>query len=122
MSTVLIVDDSVTLREMVSGILKNNGLTVVEASNGLEAKEQIESSLPDLVITDLIMPGMNGYELCRWLKNNPSSKGIPVVMCTSKNEEFDRYWGMKQGADAYIAKPFHVSELLETVKQLLRVS
>jgi twitching motility two-component system response regulator PilH len=122
MSTVLIVDDSVTLREMVSGILKNNGLTVVEASNGLEAKEQIESSLPDLVITDLIMPGMNGYELCRWLKNNPSSKGIPVVMCTSKNEEFDRYWGMKQGADAYIAKPFHVSELLETVKQLLRAS
>jgi twitching motility two-component system response regulator PilH len=107
---------------MVSGILKNNGLTVVEASNGLEAKEQIESSLPDLVITDLIMPGMNGYELCRWLKNNPSSKGIPVVMCTSKNEEFDRYWGMKQGADAYIAKPFHVSELLETVKQLLRTS
>lgn len=122
MSTVLIVDDSVTLREMVSGILKNNGLTVVEASNGLEAKEQIESSLPDLVITDLIMPGMNGYELCRWLKNNPSSKGIPVVMCTSKNEEFDRYWGMKQGADAYIAKPFHVSELLETVKQLLRAN
>jgi twitching motility two-component system response regulator PilH len=122
MSTVLIVDDSVTLREMVSGILKNNGLTVVEASNGLEAKEQIESSLPDLVITDLIMPGMNGSELCRWLKNNPSSKGIPVVMCTSKNEEFDRYWGMKQGADAYIAKPFHVSELLETVKQLLRAS
>jgi twitching motility two-component system response regulator PilH len=122
MSTILIVDDSVTLREMVSGILKNNGLTVVEASNGLEAKERIEASLPDLVITDLIMPGMNGYELCRWLKNNPSSKNIPVVMCTSKNEEFDRYWGMKQGADAYIAKPFHIPELVETVKQLLRTS
>ena len=122
MSTVLIVDDSVTVREMVSGMLINSGLSVIEATNGLEAKEKIQNSPPDLVITDLIMPDMNGYELCRWIKNDPKSQNIPVVMCTSKNQEFDRYWGMKQGADAYITKPFHPAELVETVKQLLRAA
>ncbi|MBW4492450.1 MAG: response regulator [Oscillatoria princeps RMCB-10] len=120
MSTVLIVDDSLTLRQIVADILKRSGLDVIEASDGVEAKEQIQASCPDLVITDIVMPRMNGYELCRWLKNNPKAQNIPVVMCTSKSEEFDRYWGMKQGADAYIAKPFRPTELLETVRQLLR--
>jgi twitching motility two-component system response regulator PilH len=63
---------------------------------------------------------MNGYELCRRLKSDPKTQNVPVVMCSSKGEEFDRYWGMKQGADAYIAKPFQSIELLGTVKQLLR--
>ncbi|MCG8361773.1 MAG: response regulator, partial [Pseudanabaenales cyanobacterium] len=69
---------------------------------------------------DIVMPKLNGYELCRWVKNNPATEDIPVVICSSKGEEFDRYWGMKQGADAYIAKPFHPTEMVETVKQLLR--
>jgi twitching motility two-component system response regulator PilH len=120
MSTVLIVDDSLTLRQIVADILKRSGLDVIEASDGVEAKKQIQASCPDLVITDIVMPRMNGYELCRWLKNNPKAQKIPVVMCTSKSEEFDRYWGMKQGADAYISKPFRPTELLETVRQLLR--
>jgi twitching motility two-component system response regulator PilH len=119
MSTVLIVDDSLTLRQMLSELLKGNGLQVREATNGIEAKEQIESAAPDLVITDLIMPQMNGYELCRWIKNQPNTQKIPVLICSTKSEEFDRYWGMKQGADAYITKPFHASELVKTVKQLL---
>ncbi|MBD2040441.1 response regulator [Microcoleus sp. FACHB-672] len=120
MNTVLIVDDSLTLRQIVSDILRKSGLNVVEASDGIEAKEQIQASYPDLVITDVVMPRMNGYELCRWLKNDPKAHNIPVVMCTSKSEEFDRYWGMKQGADAYIAKPFRPTELIATVKQLLK--
>ncbi len=62
----------------------------------------------------------DGYEVCRRLKSDPKTQNLPVVMCSSKSEEFDRYWGMKQGADAYIAKPFHPQELVGTIKQLLR--
>lgn len=119
MTKILIVDDSQTLRTMLSDLLESNGIVVIEATNGKEAQQQIEAGdLPDLVITDLIMPEMNGYELCRWIKAN--TKRIPVLVCSTKSEEFDRYWGMKQGADAYITKPFHPPELLKTVKQLLR--
>ena len=120
MSTVLIVDDSQTLRQMLTELLQHSGLRVVVATNGLEAKAQIQAKAPDLVITDLIMPEMNGYELCRWIKNEPTTQGIPVLICSTKSEEFDRYWGMKQGADAYITKPFHPVDMMKTVKQLLR--
>jgi twitching motility two-component system response regulator PilH len=122
MSTVLIVDDSQTVRQMLSELLQKGGLKVIEATNGLEAKEKIQAKVPDLVITDLIMPQMNGYELCRWIKNEASTQGIPVLICSTKSEEFDRYWGMKQGADAYITKPFHPLDMLKTVKQLLRAA
>ena len=120
MSTVLIVDDSETTRQMIGSLLKKNGLNVEMAENGSEAKVRCESVLPDLVITDIVMPQMNGYELCRWIKGKKDSKHVPVVICTSKGEDFDRYWGMKQGADAYIAKPFQPDELLDTIRQLLK--
>jgi twitching motility two-component system response regulator PilH len=120
MSTVLIVDDSSTLREMIAGLLINAGMTVVEAKDGIEAKQLIETNPPDLVVLDIVMPNMNGYELCRWIKNTVNTQDIPVVICSSKSEEFDRYWGMKQGADAYIAKPFRPNDMIDTVKQLLR--
>ncbi|HEY9877463.1 MAG TPA: response regulator [Leptolyngbyaceae cyanobacterium] len=120
MSTVLIVDDSSTLREMIAGLLINAGMTVIEAKDGVEAKKMIESNPPDLVVLDIVMPNMNGYELCRWIKNTPATQTMPVVICSSKSEEFDRYWGMKQGADAYIAKPFRPNDMVDTVKQLLR--
>lgn len=120
MSTVLIVDDSQTLRHMLSELLRDQGIEVMEATNGVEAQEKIQQRLPDLVITDLIMPQMNGYELCRWIKNEAKTKDLPVLVCTTKSEDFDRYWGMKQGADAYITKPFHPPELLQTVRRLLR--
>ncbi|NEQ51037.1 MAG: response regulator [Leptolyngbya sp. SIO3F4] len=120
MTTVLIVDDSSTLREMISGLLIKAGMTVLEAEDGEKAKDMITSRPPDLVVLDIVMPNMNGYELCRWVKSNGATKDVPVVICSSKNEEFDRYWGMKQGADAYIAKPFRPAEMVETVKHLLR--
>ena len=120
MSTILVVDDSQTLRSMLAEMLESVGIRVIEAKNGVEAKAHIQEKMPDLVITDLVMPEMNGYELCRWIKNDPAKQSIPVLICSTKSEEFDRYWGMKQGADAYITKPFHPPELLKTVKQLLR--
>jgi twitching motility two-component system response regulator PilH len=120
MTTVLVVDDSQTVRHMLSELLIDSGMSVLEATNGVEAKQQIQAKFPDLVITDLIMPEMNGYELCRWIKNEPKTQSIPVLICSTKSEEFDRYWGMKQGADAYITKPFHPPEMVQTVKRLLR--
>ncbi|MCA6506816.1 MAG: response regulator [Pseudanabaena sp. M135S2SP2A07QC] len=120
MSTVLVVEDSVTQREMIEDLLKCSGLTVKTAGDGVEALEQMQGNCPDIVVMDIVMPRMNGYELCRRIKTDPKTERVPVVMCSSKGEEFDRYWGMKQGADAYIAKPFRPQELVGTVKQLLR--
>lgn len=122
MSTVLIVDDSATAREMLASILKKMGMNAIEARDGVEAQEKIQANPPDIVVMDIIMPRMNGYDLCRWLKKDPIGQKIPVLMCSSKAEEFDRYWGIKQGADAYITKPFHPAELIQTVKSLLRES
>lgn len=120
MSTVLVVEDSVTQREMITDLLKGSGLKVSVASDGVEALEEVQARCPDLVVLDIVMPRMNGYEVCRRLKADPKTQSVPIVMCSSKGEEFDRYWGMKQGADAYIAKPFQPTELVGTVKQLLR--
>ncbi|CAN1212202.1 response regulator [Tumidithrix helvetica PCC 7403] len=120
MVKVLVVEDSVAQREMIADLLKDSGLSVTGASDGVEALEQIKGSCPDLVVMDIVMPRMNGYELCRRLKTDPKTEQVPVVMCSTKGEEFDRYWGMRQGADAYISKPFQPQELVGTVKQLLR--
>lgn len=120
MREVLLVEDSQVQREMISNLLQKNGLNVSIACDGVEALEFIQISQPDLVVLDIVMPRMNGYEVCRRIKLDPKTKHLPVVMCSSKGEEFDRYWGMKQGADAYIAKPFEPVELIGTIKQLLR--
>jgi twitching motility two-component system response regulator PilH len=120
MSTVLVVEDSIPQREMIITLLRGIGLEVAIANDGMEALEQIQHQPPDMIVLDIVMPRMNGYELCRRLKADPITQHVPVVMCSSKGEEFDRYWGMKQGADAYIAKPFQPAELVGTVKQLLR--
>lgn len=120
MSTVLVVDDSPTQRELIIDALKSSGLTVMSVNDGMEALQQMQTTCPDLVVLDIVMPKMNGYEVCRKLKTDPKTQNVPVVMCSSKGEEFDRYWGMKQGADAYIVKPFQTKELVATVKQLLR--
>jgi twitching motility two-component system response regulator PilH len=105
---------------MITELLQEMGFDVRIAADGLEALEQIQAAVPDVIVLDIVMPKMNGYELCRRLKADPTTQHLPVVMCSSKGEEFDRYWGIKQGADAYIAKPFQPSELIGTVKQLLR--
>lgn len=119
MSTILVVDDSPMLREMITGLLDKSGLNISVAKDGQEAKEKIATDPPDLVVLDVVMPNMNGYELCRWVKSNPTTKNVLVILCSSKSEEFDRYWGIKQGADAYVIKPFRPGELLGTVQTLL---
>ncbi|MBE9078871.1 response regulator [Romeria aff. gracilis LEGE 07310] len=119
MSTVLVVDDSSTFREMISDLLSQVGIAVLIAKDGAEAKDKISASPPDLVVVDIVMPNMNGYELCRWVKGNAPTKDVPVVICSSKNEEFDLYWAMKQGADAYVPKPFQPEDMIQAVQKLL---
>ena len=120
MREVLVVDDSLTQREIICDLLEKSGLKVTVASDGIEALERLEKYQPDLVILDIVMPRMNGFEVCRRLKSNSVTKEIPVILCSSKREEFDRYWGLRQGADAYVVKPFQPTELLSTIKQLLK--
>ncbi len=117
---VVVADDQHSHRELIANLLKGIGIKVVEASSGEEALEKIEVHCPHLVILDIVMPGMNGFEVCRRLKTNAKTKHLPIIFCSIKGEEFDRYWGIKQGADAYIAKPFQPRELVSTVKHLLR--
>lgn len=120
MSTVLLVEDSLPTREVMTKLLREQGLTVDVASNGVEAMGILENKIFDIVVLDIVMPKMNGYEVCRRVKSDPKTEQIPVLICSSKGEDFDRYWGMKQGADAYITKPFQPNELVSTIKQLLR--
>ncbi|KKJ01068.1 response regulator transcription factor [Prochlorothrix hollandica] len=123
MSTILVVEDSETYRTMISELLVGNGFSVDTASNGVEALAKVNDypaeGLPALIVLDIVMPEMNGYDFCRKVKGDPKMKDVPVVMCSSKSEEFDHYWGMKQGADAYLNKPFEPKELLKTIKHLL---
>ena len=121
MSWVLVVDDSAVVREMISLELRQNGYEVQIAIDGVDAVSVIQTHPPDLVITDVVMPRMNGYELCRWIKSDPRTQDIPVMMCSIKDEEFDRYWGIKQGADAYVTKPCAPGEMLEAIRYLLTV-
>ncbi len=122
MTTVLLVEDSLTTREMMTKLLIKEGLKVDIASNGVEALGILNQKEFDVVVLDIVMPKMNGYEVCRRVKSDPKTEQVPVVICSSKGEEFDRYWGMKQGADAYITKPFQPSELVSTIKKILRKS
>lgn len=122
MIRILVVDDNQTPREMICDTLKKYNIHVTEAVNGEEATKILETEKFNLVITDLIMPQMNGYELCRWIKNNPATEKTPVIICSTKGEDFDVYWATKQGADAYITKPFKAIELLKTVKYLIKHS
>ncbi|NJK40717.1 MAG: response regulator [Acaryochloridaceae cyanobacterium SU_2_1] len=120
MTTVLVVDDSPTMRAMLTDLLRRSGLEVLEAEDGLVAQNMLMNTSPDLVITDIVMPRMNGYELCRWVKNDLKTKHLPVIMCSTKGEAFDRHWGMRQGGDGYITKPFNSSEMLELIRQVLK--
>ncbi|HEY9665306.1 MAG TPA: response regulator [Coleofasciculaceae cyanobacterium] len=122
MGTILVVDDDLTQQLIVFKILKKIGLNVIFADNGVQALEMVQRYCPNLVILDILLPGMNGYEVCRRLRSDKDTENLAVVMCSNKKEQSDRYWGIKQGADAYICKPCHPQELINTVVYLLQES
>jgi phosphate regulon transcriptional regulator PhoB len=119
---ILIVDDEADLVELVSYNLKKEGFTVDSASGGEAALTKMRKDKYDLVILDLMLPGIQGLELCRILRNNPKTAGLPIIMLTAKGEEVDRIVGLEMGADDYITKPFSPRELVARVRAVLRRS
>jgi phosphate regulon transcriptional regulator PhoB len=119
---ILVVDDETDLVELVSYNFKKEGFAVDSASDGETALTKIRKGKYDLLILDLMLPGIQGMELCRILRNDPRSSGIPIIMLTAKGEEVDRILGLEMGADDYITKPFSPRELVARVKAVLRRS
>lgn len=118
LGTILVVEDSPSELELISHFLNESGYKVIKATGGREALEKLELEKPDAIITDVVMPGMSGFELCRSLKKNPATQKVPIVICSSKNQEIDRLWAMRQGADAYVTKPYTREELLRAIKSV----
>jgi len=117
--TILVVEDSTSERELISQYLQQGGYNVIAVASAQDALDKVNTQRPDMVVTDLVMPGMSGYELCRTLRNNPAMERVPVVVCSSKDQKIDRLWAMKQGANAYITKPFTQEDLLRSVKAMV---
>ena len=116
---ILIVEDSPSELELMSYYLKDSGCDVIKASSAKEALEKVVSEQPDAIVTDVVMPGMSGFELCRSLKKNPTTQKLPIVICSSKNQEIDKFWAMKQGADVYLTKPYTREQLLGAIKSVV---
>ncbi|MEQ9236815.1 response regulator transcription factor [Coleofasciculus sp. E2-BRE-01] len=120
MGTALVVEDCLTDLQIITRCLQEEGIKVLTADSGEEALAKLSSQKPDVILLDVVLPGRSGFEVCRDIKDAASTKSIPVVICSTKSGEMDKFWGMKQGADAYIGKPIDQAELLRTVKQLIR--
>jgi len=114
---VLVVDDEPTIREIVVSYLEREGFKTLEAADGNRARELLERNPPDLVVLDLMLPGTDGLELCRWIR---SRSRLPVIMLTARGEESDRIVGLELGADDYVTKPFSPRELAARVRTVLR--
>lgn len=120
--SILVVDDEASIRELLRFNLQKEGYEVREAADGPAALQRVREQRPDLVLLDLMLPGLDGLEVCRALKGQQATAGIPIIMLTAKNEEVDKVLGLELGADDYQTKPFSPRELLARVKAVLRRS
>ena len=112
---ILIVDDSPTERYFLNELLSKHGFSVTAVESAEEAVNNLKNALPDLILMDVVMPGQNGFQFTRQLSKDPVTQNIPVIMCTSKNQQTDRIWGLRQGARDYVVKPVKPEELLEKI-------
>ncbi|GAB4060740.1 response regulator [Uliginosibacterium sediminicola] len=115
---ILVVDDSPTERFALTEFLSHNGFTVVTAENGEEGVAKAKSEQPDLILMDVVMPGINGYQATRTISRDEQTRSIPVIMTTSKDQETDKIWGMRQGAFDYMVKPINHDELLRKISSI----
>ncbi len=112
---ILVVDDSPTDRQFMTETLAKKGYKVVTADSGEDAVVKAKSELPDLILMDVVMPGLNGYQATRAITRDEATKHIPVIMCTSKGADTDKIWGMRQGALDYLVKPVDPQQLLAKI-------
>lgn len=119
---ILIVDDELSIRELIKFNLEKAGYSVLESGDGADAAKLVRADKPDLVVLDLMLPGQDGLEVCRILKSQKDTSGIPIIMLTARNDEIDKIIGLEMGADDYLTKPFSPRELVARIKAVLRRS
>jgi twitching motility two-component system response regulator PilH len=115
---ILVVDDSATERHMLKDLLTKAGYDVISSENGEDAIVKARQVKPDLILMDVVMPGLNGFQATRAISRDPETKSIPVIMCTSKSQETDKIWGLRQGAKDYVVKPVDREALLAKIASL----
>ena len=118
MVKILVVEDTPSEMQLMTLYLKDNGYQVISADNAKDGLSMVTKEKPDVVITDVVMEGMNGFEFCRTLKKNPDTENIPVIACTSRNQDLDKLWGKKQGVDVYITKPYSQADIIDAIKSV----
>ncbi len=119
MAVILIVDDSPTELHLFQNMLEQNGFGTLVADSGEEGLRQAAASRPDCILMDVVMPGMNGFQATRKLTQDPGTSGIPVIMITTKDQETDKIWGMRQGAVEYLVKPIDAKQLVAKIKAVM---
>ena len=119
MAVILIIDDSPTELHLFQGMLEKNGFNTLVADSGEEGLRQARTSRPDCILMDVVMPGMNGFQATRKLTQDPATAGIPVIIITTKDQETDKIWGMRQGAKDYIVKPADERDLIDRINKVL---
>ncbi|MEO5630889.1 MAG: response regulator [Nitrospiraceae bacterium] len=119
MSKIVVVDDSYADIQMIEGCLKGANHTVVSFPSSDKLEDKVATEKPDLIVLDVVMPGRNGFQACRDLKNDDRCKNIQIILCTSKGNESDKFWGQQQGANGYLVKPFKTEDLLAIVKKVI---
>jgi len=119
MAQILIVDDSPTEAHILKGMLEKNGFEIETAENGTEGIERAKELKPDLILMDVVMPGLNGFQATRQLTKNPETADIPVIIVSTKDQETDRVWGLRQGAKDFLTKPVAEKTLMEKINAIL---
>ena len=119
MSTVLIIDDSPTELHLFQNMLEKNGFDTLVADSGEEGLKQARTSRPDIILMDVVMPGMNGFQATRKLNKDPATSQIPVIIITTKDQETDKIWGMRQGAVEYLVKPVAEKQLVNMINTVM---
>lgn len=117
---ILLVEDSPAHLQLMQAALANRGYDLLVAEDGERALAQARQHKPDLILLDVVLPKVSGFQVCRQIKSDAELRSIPVIIVSSKTQEFDRYWGLKQGADGYITKPFRPEELAAAVEARLQ--
>lgn len=118
--TILVVEDSPMEMKLMLGLLENKGYQLLSAIDGEQAVAAAQEHHPDLILLDVVLPKKNGYQVCRQLKGSPDTAGSKIVMVSSKSQETDRFWGMKQGADDYVTKPIDASVVMAAIERLMK--
>ncbi len=122
MTKILVVEDSRSELDLITLYLENNHYQVISADNAEDGMELAAKQQPDVIITDITMEGINGFEFCRLLKVYPDTEKIPVIACTARDRDLDRMWGQKQGIDVYITKPYSQTEIVSAIESALALT